>query len=146
MSLVKWNTEKNNNALVPGFNDILENFFNDSFVADRLVSRVPAVNISETPEAYHIELAAPGLKKQDFKLSTERNLLNVSVEQRTESTETQKRYNKREFSYNSFVRSFTLPETADDSRIEAIYNDGVLQIDVAKKEEAKMVSRQIEIK
>ena len=146
MSLVKWNTEKNNNALVPGFNDILENFFNDSFVADRLVSRVPAVNISETPEAYHIELAAPGLKKQDFKLSTERNLLTVSVEQRTESTETQKRYNKREFSYNSFVRSFTLPETADDSRIEAIYNDGVLQIDVAKKEEAKMVSRQIEIK
>ena len=146
MSLVKWNTEKNNNALVPGFNDILENFFNDSFVADRLVSRVPAVNISETPEAYHIELAAPGLKKQDFKLSTERNLLTVSVEQRTESTETQKRYNKREFSYNSFVRSFTLPETADDSRIEAIYNDGILQIDVAKKEEAKMVSRQIEIK
>jgi HSP20 family protein len=144
--MVKWNTEKNNNALVPGFNDILENFFNDSFVADRLVSRVPAVNISETPEAYHIELAAPGLKKQDFKLSTERNLLTVSVEQRNENTETQKRYNKREFSYTSFVRSFTLPETADDSRIEAVYNDGVLQIDVAKKEEAKMVSRQIEIK
>jgi HSP20 family protein len=144
--MVKWNTEKNNNALVPGFNDILENFFNDSFVADRLVSRVPAVNISETPEAYHIELAAPGLKKQDFKISTERNLLTVSVEQRNENTETQKRYNKREFSYTSFVRSFTLPDTADDSRIEAIYNDGVLQIDVAKKEEAKMVSRQIEIK
>jgi HSP20 family protein len=144
--MVKWNTEKNNNALVPGFNDILENFFNDSFVADRLVSRVPAVNISETPEAYHIELAAPGLKKQDFKISTERNLLTVSVEQRNENTETQKRYNKREFSYTSFVRSFTLPETADDSRIEAVYNDGVLQIDVAKKEEAKMVSRQIEIK
>ena len=146
MSLVKWNNEKNNNALMPGFNDILENFFNDSFVADRLVSRVPAVNISETPEAYHIELAAPGLKKQDFKISTERNLLTVSVEQRNENTETQKRYNKREFSYTSFVRSFTLPDTADDSRIEAIYNDGVLQIDVAKKEEAKMVSRQIEIK
>jgi HSP20 family protein len=146
MSLVKWNTEKNNNALMPGFNDILENFFNDSFVADRLVSRVPAVNISETPEAYHIELAAPGLKKQDFKISTERNLLTVSVEQRNENTETQKRYNKREFSYTSFVRSFTLPDTADDSRIEAVYNDGVLQIDVAKKEEAKMVSRQIEIK
>ncbi|MFD1256308.1 Hsp20/alpha crystallin family protein [Mucilaginibacter terrae] len=146
MSMVKWNTEKNNNALVPGFNDILENLFNDSFVADRMVSRVPAVNISETPEAYHIELAAPGLKKQDFKLSTERNLLTVSVEQRAENTETQKRYNKREFSYSSFVRSFTLPDTADDSRIEAVYNDGVLQIDVAKKEEAKMVSRQIEIK
>ena len=146
MSLVKWNNEKSNNALMPGFNDIFETFFNDSFVADRLVSRVPAVNISETPEAYHIELAAPGLKKQDFKISTERNMLTVSVEQRAESAESNKKYNKREFSYTSFVRSFTLPESADDSRIEAVYNDGVLQIDVAKKEEAKVVSRQIEIK
>jgi HSP20 family protein len=110
------------------------------------VSRVPAVNISETAEAYHIELAAPGLRKQDFKISTERNMLTVSVEQRAENTENNKKYNKREFSYTSFVRSFTLPETADDNRIEAVYNDGVLQIDVAKKEEAKAVSRQIEIK
>ena len=146
MSLVKWNNEKSNNALMPGFNDIFETFFNDSFISDRLVSRVPAVNISETAEAYHIELAAPGLRKQDFKISTERNMLTVSVEQRTENTENNKKYNKREFSYTSFVRSFTLPETADDSRIEAVYNDGVLQIDVAKKEEAKAVSRQIEIK
>jgi HSP20 family protein len=146
MSLVKWNNEKSNNALMPGFNDIFETFFNDSFISDRLVSRVPAVNISETAEAYHIELAAPGLCKQDFKISTERNMLTVSVEQRTENTENNKKYNKREFSYTSFVRSFTLPETADDSRIEAVYNDGVLQIDVAKKEEAKAVSRQIEIK
>ena len=146
MSLVKWNSEKTNNALMPGFTDIFENFFNDAFVADRMTSRVPAVNISETPEAYHIELAAPGLRKQDFKISTERNMLTVSVEQRTENNETNKKYNKREFSYTSFVRSFTLPESADDSRIEAVYNDGVLQIDVAKKEEAKAVSRQIEIK
>ena len=146
MSLVKWNNEKNNNALMPGFNDIFENFFNDSFVTDRMVARVPAVNISETSEAYHIELAAPGLRKHDFKISTERNLLTVSVEHRNENTENNKKYNKREFSYTSFVRSFTLPETADDSRIEAVYNDGVLQIDVAKKEEAKVVSRQIEIK
>jgi HSP20 family protein len=146
MSLVKWNNEKSNHALTPGFTDIFETFFNDAFVSDRMTSRVPAVNISETPEAYHIELAAPGLRKQDFKISTERNMLTVSVEQRTENNETNKKYNKREFSYTSFVRSFTLPETADDSRIEAVYNDGVLQIDVAKKEEAKAVSRQIEIK
>jgi HSP20 family protein len=146
MSLIKWNNEKSNNALMPGFNDIFETFFNDSFISDRMVSRVPAVNISETAEAYHIELAAPGLRKQDFKISTERNLLTVSVEQRNENTENNKKYNKREFSYTSFVRSFTLPESADDTRIEAVYNDGVLQIDVAKKEEAKMVSRQIEIK
>ncbi|WP_345948784.1 MULTISPECIES: Hsp20/alpha crystallin family protein [unclassified Mucilaginibacter] len=146
MSLVKWNNEKNNNALMPGFNDIFESFFNDAFVSDRMVSRVPAVNISETPERYHIELAAPGLKKQDFKISTERSILTVSVEQRNENSENNKKYNKREFSYTSFVRSFTLPESADESQIEAVYNDGVLQIDIAKKEEAKSISRQIEIK
>lgn len=146
MSLVKWSNDKNHNALMPGFNDVFESFFNDAFVADRMVSRVPAVNISETPEKFHIELAAPGLNKQDFKISTERGILTVSVEQRSEQTEHNKKYNKREFSYSSFVRSFTLPESADDSQIDAVYNDGVLKIDVAKKEEAKSVSRQIEIK
>ncbi|WP_158826339.1 Hsp20/alpha crystallin family protein [Mucilaginibacter lacusdianchii] len=146
MSLVKWNSEKKNSGLMPEFTDIFESFFNDSFVADRLITRVPAVNISETPEEYHVELAAPGLNKQDFKISTERNMLTVSVEQRTESTANNKKYNKREFSYSSFVRSFTLPESADDSRIEAIYDNGVLNISIAKKEEAKSVTRQIEIK
>lgn len=146
MSLVKWNNDRNHNALVPGFNDIFESFFNDAFVSDRMVSRVPAVNISETAEKFHIELAAPGLKKTDFKIATERGVLTVAVEQRNEQTDQNKKYNKREFSYSSFVRSFTLPESADDTQIDAAYNDGVLQIDVAKKDEAKSVSRQIEIK
>lgn len=146
MSLVKWNSDRKNNGLMPEFTDIFESIFNDSFVADRLVTRVPAVNISETPEEYHIDLAAPGLKKHDFKISAERNMLTIAVEQHTENTDSNKKYNKREFSYTSFVRSFTLPESADESRIEATYNDGVLQICVAKKDEAKTVSRQIDIK
>jgi len=146
MSLVKWSNSKNSNAAMSGFNDIFESFFNDAFVADKLVTRVPAVNISETPEKFHIELAAPGLKKHDFKISAERGVLTVSVEQRNEQTDSNKKYNKREFSYSSFVRSFTLPESADDNQIDATYNDGVLQIDITKKDEAKTVSRQIEIK
>jgi HSP20 family protein len=132
--MVKWNNEKANNPLMPGFNDVFETIFNDAFLSDRMASRVPAVNISETADRYHIELAAPGLNKHDFKLSTERNVLTVSVERHNQNTENQKRYNKREFSYTSFVRSFTLPESADDNQIEASYNDGVLQIDIAKKE------------
>ena len=146
MALVKFSNEKGSNALMPGFNDIFESFFNDSFISDRMISRVPGVNISETPEEYHIELAAPGLKKEDFKVNLEHNMLTISAEHRSESTENDKKYNKREFSYNSFVRSFALPETADDARIEATYVDGILKINVAKKEEAKSVSRQIEIK
>jgi len=145
MTLVKFNPEKNN-ALLPGLNDVFESIFNDTFFNDRMVSRVPAANISETPEKYHVELAAPGLKKGDFKLSLDRNVLNISVEQRSENNDSQKNYTKREFSYSSFVRSFTLPESADQNSIDATYKDGVLQIDIAKKEEAKSVSRQIEIK
>jgi HSP20 family protein len=146
MTLVKFNNNKGANALLPGFNDVFESIFNDTFFNDRMVSRVPAVNISETAENYHLELAAPGLKKQDFKISLDRQVLNISVERQNENSEDGKRFSKKEFSYTSFVRSFTLPELADHSRIEAAYEDGVLKVDIAKKEEAKMASRQIELK
>jgi HSP20 family protein len=146
MTLVKFNNNKGANALMPGFNDVFESIFNDTFFNDRLTARVPAVNISETAENYHLELAAPGLKKQDFKISLDRNVLNISVEHQNESHDEGKQYSKREFSYTSFVRSFTLPDFADQSRIEAAYEDGVLKVDIAKKEEAKMASRQIELK
>jgi HSP20 family protein len=146
MTLVKFNNDKRNHPLLPGFNDVFESIFNDTFFSDRMVTRVPAVNISESAENFHIELAAPGLKKQDFKINVDNNALNISVEQQTENTDNNRTYNKREYSYSSFVRSFTLPEFADESRIEAAYEDGILKIDIAKKEEAKAVSRQIEIK
>ncbi|SEO58468.1 MULTISPECIES: Hsp20/alpha crystallin family protein [unclassified Mucilaginibacter] len=146
MTLVKFNPEKRSNSLLPGFNDVFDSIFNDTFLNDRMVARVPAANISETAENYHIELAAPGLKKEDFKLNLDRNVLSISVEQLSESNNEKKNYSKREYSYSSFVRSFTLPESADDNRIEATYTDGVLKVNIAKKEEAKSVSRQIEIK
>jgi HSP20 family protein len=145
MTLVKFNN-KQNNALLPGFNDVFESIFNDTFFNDRMVTRVPAVNISESENNYHVELAAPGLKKEDFKLDLERNQLTISVEQAADHHDNQKNYSKREYSYSSFVRSFTLPESADDSRIDASYTDGILRIDIAKREEAKVQRRQIEIK
>jgi HSP20 family protein len=147
MTLVKFNPEKRNNgSLLPGFNDVFDSVFNDTFFNDRLTSRVPAVNISETEDHFHVELAAPGLKKEDFKLNLDRNMLNISVENQTERANDQKNYSKREYSYNSWVRSFTLPDTANPENIEAAYTDGVLRIDIAKREEAKAVRRQIEIK
>jgi HSP20 family protein len=111
-----------------------------------MVSRVPAVNISESENNYHVELAAPGLKKESFKLNLERNSLVISVEQTSNQPDSQKNYSKREYSYGSFVRSFTLPDSADHSQIEASYTDGILRIDIAKREDAKAVRRQIEIK
>jgi HSP20 family protein len=146
MTLVKFNPEIRNNSLMPGFNDVFETILNDTFFSDKMVIRVPAVNISESPDNFHIELAAPGLKKQDFKISIDENVLNISVEQQAEKADNNRKYNKREYSYSSFVRSFSLPEMADQNRIEAGYEDGVLKIDVAKREEAKTISRQIDIK
>ena len=146
MTLVKFNNNKGANALLPGFNDVFESIFNDTFFNDRLVTRVPAVNISETAGDFHLELAVPGLKKEDFRISLDRNVLTISAEQQNENREEGKRFSKKEFNYASFVRSFTLPELADPGRIEAAYEDGVLKVDIAKKEEAKMASRQIELK
>lgn len=145
MTLVKFNPEKKNSSLLPGFNDIFESVLGDTFFSDRRLSSVPAVNISESGEEYHIELAAPGLKKEDFRVSVEREILTISTEQRTESNNEGKTYNRREYSYSAFTRSFTLPESADVDRIQASYTDGILKLNLPKKEEAKAVSRQIEI-
>jgi len=147
MTLVKFNENKNRGLASQGLTDIFESFFNDSFFSDRMISRVPPVNIAESDGHYHIELAAPGLTKEDFKLSLDRNILTISAEKQATTHENNERqYNKREYSYSSFVRSFTLPDTADDASIEASYTDGVLKIDVAKKEEAKNVKREISVK
>lgn len=146
MTLVKFNPENKRNALMPGFNDVFDSIFNDTFFSDRMVTRVPATNISESRDHYHVELAAPGLKKEDFKLNLERNVLSISVEQHTEEKQAERNYTKREYSYSSFVRSFTLPEGADENGIQATYNDGILTIDIPKREEAKTISRQIAIK
>jgi len=147
MTLVKFNPEKRNNgSLSLGFNDVFDSIFNDTFFNDRLTSRVPAANIRESDNHFHVEVAAPGLQKSDFKISLDRNQLSISVERQHEQQEVQKNYSKREFSYNSFVRSFTLPDSADAEQIEAGYENGVLKIDIAKREEAKAVRKQIEIK
>jgi len=145
MTLVKFNRNKEN-ALLPGVNDIFESIFNDTFFSDGTVNRVPAVNISENEVNYQIELAAPGLKKEDFKLNLDRHLLRVSAELTDQSQDDQKKYSKKEYSLNSFLRSFTLPESADHSAIDANYSDGILRITIAKREDAKNVRRQIEIK
>ncbi|MEJ2883590.1 Hsp20/alpha crystallin family protein [Pedobacter sp. GR22-6] len=145
MTLVKFNSDKNKTANVPGFNNVFDSIFNDTFFSDRMISRVPAANISETADHFHVELAAPGLKKEDFKLKLERDVLSIAVEQVNQNEGKERSYAKREFSYSSFVRAFTIPDSANAEGIEAKYNDGVLCIDIPKREEAKMITRQIEI-
>ena len=99
----------------------------------RLGGTVPSANISETEKEFFIKLAAPGLLKKDFKIEVENDMLTISAEKEEEKNEKEKGHNKREYSFNSFSRSFTLPENCKAEKIDAKYDDGVLKIRVPKK-------------
>lgn len=99
---------------------------------------MPAVNIVEEKDNYMIEVAAPGLEKKDFKIDLNNNVLTISSEISDEKEDKQERYMRREFSYSSFKRSFTLPDTAQVDKIAANHKNGILQITIPKKEEAKV--------
>ena len=146
MTLVKLANGNKNYGVNPFFNDVFDSLLNDSFLGDKLSSRVPAVNIAETENEFHIELAVPGLKKEDFKISLDKNVLSVSTEKKTENIEEGKKFSKREYNYTSFTRSFTLPESVDQTKINAEYTDGILKLNVAKREEAKIQTREIAVK
>ena len=99
---------------------------------------LPSVNIKESTDAYQVEVAAPGFDKNDFKLELNHDVLTISSEKSLENeTKEGERFTKREFSYQSFTRSFSLPDTADGEKISANYDKGVLIISIPKKEEAK---------
>jgi HSP20 family protein len=109
---------------------------------------VPAVNIIERKEDYLVSLAAPGLKKEDFKIDLEGNMLSISSEKEEENEEKDEKYTRKEYSYSSFERSFTLPDEVNKDKIDAQYKDGVLELVLPKKEEAKKmaISKQITVK
>ena len=101
---------------------------------------VPAVNIRETDNSYEVEMAAPGMKKEDFKVELDNNILTISSEKTDEREEggEKEKYSRREFSYQSFQRSFSLPkEVVDEDKIEAHYREGVLHLTIPKREQAK---------
>jgi HSP20 family protein len=144
MALVRFTNSKNQ-GVNQWVNDFFAPFATDSFLADRTIARVPAVNISETDEAYQIELAAPGLEKSDFKVHIDQDVLTITVEKSTQNTQSTQKYNKKEFSYTSFTRSFTLPENAEQNDIVAKYQDGILHLQIAKKVMVKPETKEIVI-
>lgn len=101
---------------------------------------LPALNVKETDDAFEIEVAAPGMNKNDFKVNLENNLLTITSEKKEEKEEEEEkgRFPRREFSYQSFQRSFTVPETVvEGDKITAKYCEGILCITLPKKEEVK---------
>jgi HSP20 family protein len=105
---------------------------------DGAVDTVPDVNISETDGRYHLEMAAPGLKKEDFNISVDGELITISSEKETETKREDKDYSRREYNYSSFSRSFTLPELVDQEKISAQYQDGILKLELPKKSSAQI--------
>jgi HSP20 family protein len=134
------------------------NLFNDFFSRDLLDwttrnfsdtnTTLPSVNISEGPDSYEVDMAAPGLEKKDFKIELTHGALTISSEKKVENeTKSGKQFTRREYSYQSFSRSFTLPETVESEKISAKYENGVLKVVIPKKAVAKTKSQKtIEIK
>lgn len=108
---------------------------------------VPAVNVTENDQSYSVSVAAPGLEKEDFKIDLAGNMLIISAEE--EKEEKEGKYNRKEYNYSSFSRSFTLPEEVNREQIDAkAYENGVLKLVLREKEEVKKanVSKAIEVK
>lgn len=133
-------------AIDPWVDNLFSNLFYDSSSAVRSLSKYPSVNVAESEKSFHVDFAVPGFNKEDFKISVEKDVLTVSGEHKAESLDETKKYSRKEFSYSSFKRSFTLPENVDANQINANYKDGVLTLDVAKKEEVKPIVKEIAVK
>jgi HSP20 family protein len=134
MALIKFNSD-----LLPTVNNWMDDFFGrDMLDLPHFGGHsTPKVNIREDNDNYYVEVAAPGMKKEDFNLSLDNNVLQISSELKEEHENKSGNYTRREFSYQSFSRLFTLPESVNADKIDAKYKDGILSILMPKKEEAK---------
>jgi HSP20 family protein len=132
------------------FSDLLDTdrFFGTDVFNNMFSMNVPAANIRETDNEFIIELAAPGLNKEDFRINVDNGVLSISSEREQETPQSSddgqgnERYTRREYSYTAFTRSFILPDAIMDDNIQAKYENGVLKIVLPKREEARRKPRQ----
>lgn len=138
MSLV---ISRKRNGLVPSFAEQvfgIDNFFPtildfDKFLASDDSFTVPEANITEDEKNFYVELAAPGLDRKDFNVEIKNGVLNISAHKEMEKNEEKKNYRRREFSYSSFVRSFSLPSEVLGDNVDAKYENGILRINLPKR-------------
>lgn len=146
MSLIKRNEA---NWLPSVFDDMFKtDWLGGTTNVNSIGTSIPAVNIQESDENFLVAVAAPGKTKEDFNIELDNDVLTISSEEKKESetSENRGRFTRKEFSYSNFKRAFSLPETVDSEKISASYNNGVLEIMLPKKEEAKVPpKRMIEI-
>ncbi|WP_282017602.1 Hsp20/alpha crystallin family protein [Salegentibacter mishustinae] len=146
MSLIKRNEA---NWLPSVFDDMFKtDWLGGTTNVNSIGTSIPAVNIQETEDNFSVEVAAPGKTKEDFNIELDNDVLTISSEDKKEKESTEKngRYTRKEFSYSTFKRAFSLPDSVDSEKISAAYNNGVLEILLPKREEAKVqAKRMIEI-
>jgi len=147
MSLIKRNGSMF--PALPGFDDLftreLFNWGNTNFSTTN--STIPSVNIKETDDTFEVEVAAPGMEKKDFNITLDGTLLTIASQKENNSETKEDNYTRREFSYQSFQRTFELPkQVVDEESINARYDNGLLHITIPKRDEAKRKApRMIEI-
>jgi HSP20 family protein len=136
---------------LPNISSWIDDIFNSNF-GNEFVSNfntgitLPAVNVLDNDEEYIVEMAVPGLKKSDFDVSIDNQMLSISAELNTENEDSDENYTRREFGYSSFKRKFSLPETVETEKIKAKYEEGLLKVLLPKRDEAKKKSiKQIKI-
>lgn len=146
MTLVKLNQRPLDKRVNSLFEDLFSNFpsriLNEEFSGYN--QTVPA-NIRENANAYILEVVAPGMDKGDFKVNIDNNILTISAEKKSETKDENERQVRREFNFKSFTRSFTVDESIQSDKIQAKYENGVLYIDLPKKEEVKISPKEISI-
>jgi HSP20 family protein len=138
------NLQKYQGSLMRPFRD----FFADDFFGNNWLERngnLPAVNIAEKDNEYDIELAAPGYKKDDFKIKVDEDVLTISAEAKKETKEEKKDYTRQEYSYSSFSRSFHLPDNVKDDAIEAKYENGMLRLSIPKSKTQMKATKEVAV-
>jgi HSP20 family protein len=147
---VKFKTQKFNSMTLTKhnyrhFNNLFDELLTRTAFSNETGLTNPPVNIHETNEAYHLEVVAPGLNKEDIKVNFVKGILTISYEKK--QTEEQKDYktHRREFAFKSFTRSFTVDDKVNAENIQAKYNNGILHLLLPKKEEVKTAPKEITI-
>ena len=141
--------QRKNFGLVPRtFGGMLEDMFQNGLtrINEEVSAFTVPVNIQETEKSYEMQIVAPGIKKEEFRISIEKNILSISYEHKEETTEEKDgKWLRNEYAARSFKRSFTLNDKVDAANIAAKYTDGVLNVSIAKKENAEVPAKEIVI-
>jgi len=141
MSIIRYNPSD----FVPStFSSLVDRFFNDSMVRNGGSVFSPKVDVIENENSYEVHLAVPGVNKEDFKIEVNDNYLTVSGERKFTNEKKDKNYHSVETQYGSFSRSFTLPENVDGTKINAKYNNGILELTIPK-DEKKVLKQTIKV-